>query len=177
MSPSYEMLFETTIRSFLGEKAFHIAGQVHSKQSRKEWYRKVIKLVVKKVLELESNTKHQEQLSYWSERTLNSLKEKPFSETVFTLCLLRLLSTLLGFVGLRPYRIATPTYFQTPPQHYTEIILGGGDVMQDYYDEKSTLKIRKDLIAQLKSKGMTDFEISLVFNITEYQVKKLRKEL
>ena len=177
MSPEYEMLFEHTIRSFLGDKAYHIAGQVHSDKSRKDWYRKSLIQVIKKIQNIESSTKHKEQLSYWSERALNELKGGSFNEVCFTLCLLRLIAVLLGLVGVKPYNIASLAYFQTPSQHYTEVIIEGGDVMQDYYDKKSTLSIRKRLIEQLKSEGNTYFEISLVLNISEYEVKKLYKEL
>jgi DNA-binding CsgD family transcriptional regulator len=48
--------------------------------------------------------------------------------------------------------------------------------MQDYFDEKSTLSVKKEIIEQLKVDGMSDFKISLVLKISEYQVKKLRKE-
>ena len=177
MDSGYEMLFETTIRSFLGDKAYHIAWQAYSEKNRKEWYRKALKRVITKVHEIDSSTKHQEQLKYWSERALNELKQRPYNEVSFTLCLLRLVGVLLGFVGVKPYCIATPAYFQTPSQHYTELISDGGDVMQDYYDKKSTLSIKRKLINQLKIEGHTDFEISLVLKISEYEVKKLRKEL
>ncbi|MGJ0516950.1 MAG: hypothetical protein ACR65O_14505 [Methylomicrobium sp.] len=177
MDPGYEMLFETTIRSFLGNKASHIAGLAHSAKSRKDWYRKAIKKVINKVSEIETSTKHKEQLCYWSERALSSLNERPFNETVFTLCLLRLVASLVGYFGLRPYNIATPAYFQSPTQHYTEIIANGGDVMQDDYDMKSSLEIKRRLILQLKEEGMTDFDISLVFNVSEYEVRKLRKAI
>ncbi|WGO96679.1 hypothetical protein QFX18_11540 [Saccharophagus degradans] len=177
MSPEYEMLFEHTIRSFLGDKAFGIAGQIHSQKSRNTWYKKSLVKVVKRIQNIESSTTHKEQLSYWSERALNELKGKSFNEVSFTLCLLRLIAVLLGLAGVRPYNIATPAYFQTPSQHYTEVIIEGGDVMQDYYDKKSTLSVRKRLIKQLKSEGSTYFEISLILNISEYEVKKLCKEL
>jgi hypothetical protein len=177
MDAGYEMLFETTIRSFLGRKASHIAGQAHSTKSRKDWYRKALKKVIQRVSEIETNTKHKEQLCLWSEKALKSLNERPFNETVFTLYLLRLIASLLGYIGVKPYNIATPAYFQTTSQHYTEVIAGGGDVMQDYYDRNSSLNTKRRLILQLKEEGMTDFEISLVFNISEYEVRKLRKEL
>lgn len=177
MEFGYEMLFETTIRSFLGEKAFHIAEQAHSAKSRKDWYKKAIKKVIPKISEIETSTKHKEQLCLWSERALSSLNERPFNESVFTLCLLRLVASLIGYFGLRPYDIATPAYFQIPSQHYTEIIASGGDVMQDHYDKKSSLITKRRLILQLKEEGMSDFEISLVFNVSEYEVRKLRKEL
>ncbi len=177
MDKDIEMLFEYTIRAFLGDKAFHTAGQAHTPTSRKRWYKKVLILVVRRVHEIDTSTNHREQLVYWSERTLNELKGKNYSELAFTLCLLRLLATLLGLVGIRPYNVATPIYFQTPAQHYTEVIMDGGDTLQDYYDKKSSIKIRTQLVHQLKHEGHTDFEIALVLNTSEYEIKKLRKEL
>jgi hypothetical protein len=176
MGSGYEMLFETTIRGFLGDKASHIAGQALSEQSRKKWFEKALRKVIQHVQEIDTSTKHKEELYCWSERAFDALRSKPYDESVFVLCMLRLIRSLLGFVGVRPYRIATPAFFQTPPQHYAEVIFEGGDVMQDYFDEKSTLSVKKEIIEQLKVDGMSDFKISLVLNISEYQVKKLRKE-
>ena len=62
-------------------------------------------------------------------------------------------------------------------QHYTEVISSGGDVMQDYHDQKTSVSVRKKLVAQLKEEGLNDFQISLVLNTSEYQVKKLKNEL
>lgn len=171
------MLFETTIRTFLGDKAYHIAGQVHNEKHRKEWYRKVLKKIIIKIQEIDTSTKHKEQLAYWSEQALKILGERNFNETEFTLHLLRLMGALLGFVGVRAANIATPMYYQTHSQYYTEVISRGGDVMQDYNDKISSVSVRKKLVRQLKDEGLSDFQISLVLNTSEYQVKKLRYEL
>lgn len=177
MHHGYEMLFETTIRTFLGDKAYHIAGQVHTEKYRKEWYRKALRKIITRIQDIDTSTKHKKQLAYWSEQALKTLSKRHFRETDFSLYLLRLTGALLGFVGVRGANITTPIYYQTPPQHYTEVIMEGGDVMQDYYDSQSSVGIRKKLIKQMKDEGMSDFSISLVLNTTEYQVKKLRKEL
>ena len=168
----YDMFFEDTMCSFLGDKASHIASQAHREKNRKEWYRKALKKVIKKIQRIESTTKHQEQLAYWSEKSLRALKQRPYNEGIFTLCILRLVGVLLGLVGPRPHCIATPAYFQTQSQHFTEVIIEGGDDMQD-----NSVSIRKRLIRQLKDEGKTDFEISLVLNTSEYAVKKLRNDL
>ena len=177
MDVRYEMFFETTIRTFLGKKAYHIAGQVHTEKYRKEWYRKAIKKIIANIQDIDTTTKHKKQLAYWSEQVLKVLGKKSFRETDFSLCLLRLTGTLLGFIGIRGTRTVTPLYYQKPEQHYTELIMQGGDAMQNYYDQKSSVGIRKRIIEQLKDEGMSDFQISLVLNTTEYQVKKHRKEL
>lgn len=174
MNPGLEMLFETTIRSFLGDRAFHIAGQAHTEKLRRMWYRKVLKKVVREMQEVDSRTLHKEELVKWSEMALASLNERRLDEVRFTLCLLRLVGSLLGFVGLKPYRIATLAYFQTQSQELTEqIVRRDGDV-EDYH--QSTLSIRRNLIGQLKDEGRTYFEIALVLNTSEYHVKKLWKQ-
>ena len=175
MNEGIKMLFEETIRSFLGDRASHIASQAHSERSRKEWYREVIKKIIKKIQQVESNTTHEERLAYWSERSLLALKH-PYNEVEFTLCLLRLLNVLLGYHGgAQPHSIATLAYFQTPSHVFTEAILEGRDELQDDY--VSTLSIKRQLIGQLKEEGKTNFEISLVLNTSEYEVRKLWKGL
>ncbi|MBB5189118.1 hypothetical protein HNQ57_003418 [Zhongshania antarctica] len=177
MDEGFELLFEYTIRAFLGDKASHIAGQAHTEKHRKDWCRKVLTQIIRRVQDIDTSTKHREQMIIWSERALNQLKGRNFNEPAFALCLLRLVAVMLGLVGIRPYNIATPVYFQTQPQYYTEIIMEGGDPLQDYYDKKSSIEIKKKLVTQLNDEGYTDFEISMVFNTSEYEIKKLRKEL
>ena len=175
MNEGIEMLFEETIRSFLGDRANQIASQAHSERSRKEWYREVVKKIIRKIQQIESSTTHKERLAHWSEQSLLALKH-PYNEIKFTLCLLRLLNILLGhYGGVQPRSIATLAYFQMPSQHFTEAIVEGRDDMQDCYE--STLSIRRKLIGQLKEEGKTYYEISLVLNTSEYKVRKLWKGL
>jgi len=177
MDIGQEMLFETTIRTFLGQKAYHIASQAHSTKDRVGWYRKVFKKVVKQVQTIDTSAKHKEQMEYFGGQLLEILKGRNFNEQLFSLYLLRFTGTLLGYLSLRGSSLATPTYFQTPSQYYTQLIFNGGDTMQDYYDAHSATVVRRRLVAQLKAEGLNDFQISLVLNVTEYEVKKLRAEL
>lgn len=177
MDPGYEMLFETTIRSFLGDKAYHIAGQVHVERHRKEWYRKALKRVIAKIQSIDTPTRHKEQLALWSERALDTLGQKNYRETEFALCLLRLTGALLGFAGVRGANIVTLMYYQTPDQHFTEAIISGQDMSQYYDNQKNSVSIQKKLVAQLKGEGLRDYQIALVLNMSEYQVKKLKNEL
>jgi DNA-binding CsgD family transcriptional regulator len=171
MDPEYEMLFETTMRSFLGEKAYQIAGQVYNEKYRKEWYRKALRKIIKRVQEIDTSTKHKESIAYCSERALKVLSQKHFNETKLSLYLLCLIGSLLGFLGMG----RTPVYLKT---FYTEAMSQGTDViqlMQNY--NKNSISIRKRIINQLRKEGLNDFQISLVLNTSEYQVKKLRREL
>ena len=177
MDTGYELLFEKTIQIFWGDKAYQIAGQVHNEKYRKEWYQKALKKIIVKIQEIETSTKHKEQLSYLSQQTLKCLDNQKFIETEFTLYLLRLTGALLGIIPAQGVCIATPMYYQTPDQHFTEVIISGSDALQDYYVKKNSVAIRQKIVKQLKEEGLNDFDISLVLNTSEYQVKKLRKEL
>ena len=89
-----EMLFEETIRSFLGDDAFHIAGQAHPEINRKIWFRKITKKIIRQIQKIESNSTHR--LAHCSEDCLTALRH-PYSEIKFTLCILRLLYVLLVY--------------------------------------------------------------------------------
>lgn len=178
VNENFEMLFEITIRLFLGDKAFHIADQAHSATERKHWYRKVLKSIIQDIQLIDTNTRQKKQLASSSEAALRILNERKFNEATFTLYLFRLIAALLGLTGVRPYRIVTLAYFQTPDQNLTEHIVEGRQAHREtYIDEKNSVSIRKRIVSQLKGEGLSDYQVSLVLNISEYQVKKLRKEL
>lgn len=177
MSPNLELFFETTARAFLGDKAQYIAGQAHSEKNRRECYRKIFKVILRKLHEVETSTSHQEELISWSEKALEIVSKRNHNEIELNFYLLRLIAALIGFMGLRPYNVATLAYFQSPSQNITQISFDGGDIMQDYCDKENAVAIRRKLIKQLKGEGLSDYRISMVFNISEYQVKKLRKNL
>jgi len=171
MDPMYEMLFERTMMLFLGDDAYQITGQVHNERYRKEWFKKSLKKVIRRVQEIETTTKHKENIAYWSERALESLTERQFNETKFSLCLLCLIGSLLGFTAAG----TTPVYLAT---FRTEALSQGADeieLMSDYI--RNSISVRKRIVNQLKEEGFNDFQIALVLNTSEYRVKKLRKEL
>jgi hypothetical protein len=171
------LVFEHTIRTFLGAEADNIAAQFNAIKDRKAWYRKALKKIIRRVHDLETNTRHKEELTSISERMLNLLNGKEFDEAEFSVCLLQLVGALLGFYFYHGAIIRTPTYHQSPDEHYTEALLKGGDAMQPFYDKNNSIGIRKKIIKQLRNEGMADFQISLVLNTTEYQVIRLKKEL
>ena len=49
--------------------------------------------------------------------------------------------------------------------------------MQDYYDKKDLISLRKNIYSFLKKDGLSDFRISQVLNISEYEVKKLKNNI
>ena len=176
MHTSKELDFETTIQMFLGNKADNIACQVHSMKQRRAWLTKSLRIVLKRIHKLDTTTRHKELLVVFAEAALQAVKSMKMSEEECSVVLLRLIGSLLGLT--RGEFLYTPIYCQNPNQHYAEEIYElGGKVMQPYYDEKNAILVQKRLIAQLKTEGFSDFKISLILGMSEYQVKKLRKEL
>jgi hypothetical protein len=171
-----EMLFETAIRQFLGDKASHIAGQAHDRASRNRYIQKCLKKVITRIAEVETTDSHKSQIETWCRRSMDALGAGEEDDSVLALSLLRLCGTLIGFTSIRGSRLHTPAYFQMPRQRYTEEIFNGGDVMQNYYDAKDARVTRARITKQLKAEGYSDFDVALVLNISEYEVKKLRSE-
>lgn len=171
MDPEYEMLFEVTMRLFLGDEAYQIAGQVYNEKYRKEWYRKALRKIIRRVQEIDTTTKHRETISHFSERALEVLSQKHINENKLSLYLLCLTGSLLGFAVTG----TLPVYLRT---FETEALSEGTDaieLMQNYKSNSTT--VRKRISKQLREEGLNDFQVSLVLNTSEYQVKKLRREL
>jgi len=88
--------------------------------------------------------------------------------------LFRLSIRLTGYDYVGGARCHTAIYYQSRNQYYTGVILGGGDVMQDYYDHKNTVAVQRKVVENLKQQGLDDFMTALVLNTTEYKIKQLR---
>jgi len=171
MDPEYEMLFENTMMMFLGDEAYQTAGQVYNEKHRKEWYRKSVKKIIKRVQEIDTTTRHKESITHYAERALVVLSEKPLNETKLSILLFALAGSLLGFIPTG----TLPVYLRT---FRTEALSKGIDEVdlgRDYY--RNSISVRRKIISQLRKEGLNDFQIALVLNTSEYQVKKLRKEL
>ena len=171
------MDFELTMRLFLGDKAYHIAGQESHDKYRREWLLKAAKKILLRVDAIETTTRHKQMLMTEAEKLIQSLKGQIRSPWSVVYRLFRLCGRLLGFDFVRGAIVHTPIYYQTSEQYYTSKILEGGDALQDYYDKKDAVSTRERLAKQLKEEGLTDFKIALVLNTTEYQIKKMRKGL
>ena len=171
MDPSYEMLFEMTMRMFLGDDAYQTAGQVHNEKYRKEWYRKSLKKIVKRVQEIDTTTGHKESIAHCAERALAALAERPFNETKLSILLLALVGSLLGFVATGTIPLYLRTFNTEAASKRTDVV----DLMRDY--RENSIAVRRRIVNQLGKEGLNDFQIALVLNTSEYQVKKLRKGL
>ena len=153
MYPGFELHFEMTIRSFLGNDADHIANQAFDDTSRKRWYAKALKKVIVLINDLDTTTRHKEQMMLWAESALNAVT-KEFEEQKFLLYLFRFSGSLLGFSGIKGTVLHTPIYSQSHGQYYTEDIFSRGDVMQDYYDKENIIAAKRSVVLELKAKGV-----------------------
>lgn len=166
------MEFELTMRLLFGNRAYQIAGSVTHPTYRREWLKKAIKRLTRVVNDLDTTPRHKRMLL--SELDATSLILRGIKEPSWDLVcrLLRLAMRLLGFDYVRGAHCHTG-YYQTPSQHFTSTLLDGGDALQDHYDRKDAISIRRQVIRDLAAQGFDDFKISLVLNTTEYHVKQL----
>lgn len=166
------MDFEIMMCLLFGEKAHHIADQHGSTQGRRAWLTKAIRLLTREVDTLDTTVRHKQMLMGELEAiaTLVKSESEPSWDLIYRL--LRLSSRLLGF-DYRGAKCHTLTYWQSPAQHLNPVVFEGGDIMQDYYDSKNAIAIRRSVVQNLKTQGLDNYKIALVLNITEYQVKKL----
>lgn len=168
------MEFELAMRLLFGNKAYHIAGSESHPASRREWLQKAVRKLLRVVNDFDTTPRHKRVLMSELEAVSKLLKGVNDPSWVLVYRLLRVTVRLLGYDFLRGSRYHTLTYHQTPDQHRTAVVLDGGDLMQDFYDQENAVAVRQRVVERLKKEGLDDFKISLVLNTTEYEVKQLR---
>lgn len=167
------MEFEITMRLLFGEKAYHIADEHGSAKGRRKWMTKALRLFTREVDALDTTSRHKQMLMGELEAISALVKSESEPSWSLTYRFLRLASRLLGFDYDRGAKCRTLAYWQSPPQRLNSVVFEGGDVMQDYYDKKNAIGIRRTVIRDLKSNGFDNYKIGLVLNITEYEVRRL----
>jgi hypothetical protein len=172
-----DMLFEFTMRLYFGDKAYQTRGQFNNPKYRRECLRKVIRLLMNQINTLDTTPRHKQVLMENAEAIRHAIGRNDAPSWDLTLHFVAFIARLLGFDFHRGSRCHSIAYFQEPAQYYTADLLSHGDALQNYYDKKDALSTRKDVVASLKGKGLSDFKVALVLNTTEYEIKKLLKEL
>lgn len=166
--------FEITMRLLFGETAYQIASTESNPKHRREWLQKSVRRLLRLVDSLDTTPRHKQMLMAELEEIAGSLKRTNDPSWDLVYRLFRLCFRLFGYDFVRGARCHTPVYYQTPDQHFTTLLLAGGDGSQDYQDKRNAIAIRESLVKELRGRGMDDFKISLVLNISEHEVKKLR---
>jgi hypothetical protein len=141
---------------FLGKNAYQCAGEEANEKARNERLNSVAKVILKR-----------------------ATKGKNISTKNLLYNLLWLCGGLLGFEFNGRINAITHSlfYWQNKNQYITSNIIEGNDDSQEYKDKKYIFNTRKKIINKLKEEGFTYFKIAIIFNTTEYQIKKIIKEL
>ena len=175
---SETLLFEYTLNLLFGKKAHQIAGYYNNKKERNKWFLKAIRFFIKEANQFDTTESHKEQIISCLECLKSSVKRKSSSEQ-FTL-FLRLTALLLGFNTTRGGRSYSLVYWQSEGQYLSEKSYQNNNVfyLSSEYKKlkKNIIAKKRDIIERLKSDKYTRFEIALIFNTTEYKIKKILKD-
>ena len=172
------LYYEHVMGLFLGEKAYQCAGEEGNEKARNERLNKVAKVMLKRIDKIDTTNGHKEKLLFGAEKFFKATKGKDISAKNLLYNLLWLCGGLLGFESNGRINAITHTlvYWQDKNQQMTSNILKGNDDSQEYEDKKYIFNTRIKIIKKLKEEGLTYYKIALIFNTTEYQIKKIIKE-
>ena len=175
MTRDMPWFFEITMRLFLGGKAYHCADEANSPTLRRRRIRSIVGDILKLMRTVDTTERHRERLTQELTNLDSELKRRSPDAWLLVYMCLRIIGRLCGYDyhGARTHTLA---YFQDPDQVMTGEILSGGDDMVVYRKRRSAFAVRRDLVNQLLAQGMTSFDIALVFNVSEYRIKKIRAE-
>ena len=168
------MLFENTMRFLFGEKAYQIAGTEANPKHRREWLQKAVRELLRMVNSLDTTPRHKKMLMLELEAVSKTLKRSSDPSWDIVYRLFRLCMRLFGLDYIPGVRCHTPAYWQTSNQRHYALLMEGKDPMLWYEEEKDAISIQQGVVEDLRKKGLDDFKISLVLNVSEYAVKQLR---
>ena len=173
------LYFESTMGLFLGKKAYQCAGEEANEKARNKRLNAVAKVMLKRVDTIDSTTRLKRKLLIGAEDFFEATKGKDISTKNLLYVLLWFCGSLLGFESNGRVNAITHSlfYWQNKNQYITSNIIEGKDDMQEYKDKKYIFNIRKKIVKNLKAEGLTYYKIALIFNTTEYQVKKMINEI
>ena len=174
------LLFEHTVRQFLGERAYGIAGASSNESSFYKYLRKCVSVMRKQVKLLDTTTRHKERLMNDLEH-LNSLLRVRGCTTKneLVLTLFRLTSRLFGFDASSGRVFNQPFYHQNV-QQYILVQEKWGQVDRAgawSSHKKNVVTLQREVFFFLKNKGLSDQVIAGVLNTSEHHVKKLKHSL
>jgi hypothetical protein len=169
------LYFEHVMGLFLGKSAYQCAGVETNEKARNERLNNVAKVILKRVDAIDSTTRLKRKLLMGAENFFEATKGKDISTKNLLYVLLWFCGSLLGFESNGRVNAITHSvfYWQNRDQYITSNIIEGKDDMQECKDKKYIFDARKKTIEKLKKEGFTYFKIAMIFNTTEYQIKKI----
>lgn len=172
---SIDRMLERTMQMFFGDKAYSIAGTAYNPKERKKWILKLINKLKKHVDKLDVSIYHKKPMFSYLDSFYEEVKKSKDPSWKMIFSLLRLCGSFLGYRGvysIRPIIFCTPVYSQSKDQRYTEKYFNDDLEM---LSDKNAISVKSRLVKQLMDEGLDTFNIGLILNISEYQVKKLKK--
>jgi len=177
----YTLDFEHSVRRFLGEKAYGIAGAVGNTRAFRQYLRECIPVIRKRIDEIETTTKHKEILMSRVERLGELLKlRKGGSDAEIIVSLFSMVASLLGFTSISGEKFHELFYHQTYGQYLSDTVRykndqSIGDVAEEL--RTNSVSLRKKIYKQLHKDGISDQLIASVLNMTEFQIRKLKRDI
>jgi hypothetical protein len=164
---------------FLGKKAYQSAGEESNEKARNKRLNAVAKVILNRVDKIDSTTRLKRKLLIGAENFFEATKGKNISTKNLLYTLLLLCGSLLGFESNGRINAITHSlfYWQNKNQYITSNIIEGRDDMQEHKDKKYIFDMKKKIVKNLKAEGLTYYKIAIILNTTEYQIKKIIKDI
>ena len=171
----FGMAFEHALQLFFGDRAYQTAGQASNPKHCRDWLKKVLRAIMKRIDQVETTPRHKEVLMMRLERVNDAVdgQNQPTWHLVFQL--VALIGSLLGYASLKGALMHSVSYWQTESQYLTADILSGSPGNQLYEDKQDAISWRRKIVVDLKKKGLSDFKMALILRTSEYEVGQLRR--
>lgn len=173
--PEYSMQFEIAVRHFLGEDAYHIADLAGNPKLVKKYFKRVGQKIIKDVAKIDTNPRHKSLLLHHAEKLLEQI-ENEHEGFPLILNFFGLVSCLLGYDFLDGKPFYNVLFWQNNQQYFDTFFKMQKGKASEYLEQKDNLwKERNNIISELKNKGYDNFQLSIIFNTTEYDITKTLK--
>jgi len=171
--PDDGMLFERTLCLFFGDEATHTAWQADHPIHRRNWLRKVCRLIRKRIETLDMTPRQKQSLLStvgYASTELGTVSQ-PTWRLVFRL--LALTGKLLGYGSQRRALLDLVSSWQKAEQGMMDDPLSGDSEAQGHDAEKHVISVRREMVGLLKEKGYSDVTIARVLRMSKDEVQHL----
>lgn len=171
----YSLNFEYLMMMLFPKGVSSVASFADDEKYVKKWLRKTIKKFVKEVNTLDTTQRHKDMLILHLESVNHRLNGGNVWEIMFDL--LNIIARLFGFDYHKGQKLLSAMYTETPYQHFWSGLHAGEDWKKQNAIRESFIRKRIELIENLKQEGYSTFDISQIFNTSDYEIKKILGEI
>ncbi len=172
----YGIQFETCMQRVFGDEGSQIASSCLNEKYRSQWVSRLLKRLIRDTQDLDTTQKHRERLSYLLEALQGENWKGADASWGLVFDLMALAAELLGYEGLKGHRTYVPMYWQELQTHL-DIANERGQGERLMQEFQSAAARRVQVIRYLKDQGLSDFEVAVTLKTSEYEVKKLKKNI